>query len=150
MIPQNTTVISSDAYRRGLAACSQQTNTAPALPIAAVNLSLACECVLSATEQARLDDQVVRAHSAGISVLAAAGNTRGAVQSPGSSPGVIPVAAGDTSGIGNLCSYAAYAPGVLVGPACGVDVATYLGEPARTDGVALRARPCSLRRWSRC
>ncbi len=65
-------------------------------------------------------------------MLAAAGNSGGGLESPANSPGVIPVAAGDTFS-SSLCSYASYAPGVLVGPGCGIDI-SQAGQPVSTDG----------------
>lgn len=59
-----------------------------------INMSLGCDCPSLA-----LRDAVIRAHSAGVIVVAAAGNTGGAVSYPAAYPEVIAVAATDTANV---------------------------------------------------
>ena len=53
-------------------------------------------------------------------MLAAAGNTGGELETPANVAGVLPIAAGNTND-GQLCSYASYHTGVLVGPGCDIN-----------------------------
>lgn len=126
------TVFRESAYRQGVQACRLAATDADPDPIVVVNLSLGCGCTVGEVEQGYLDEQVVSALNRDISVLAAAGNSGGALGSPANSTGLVPVAAGDTGG-GELCSYASYGWDALVGPGCGLHV-SHGGEPAWTDG----------------
>jgi hypothetical protein len=104
-------------------------------PIAAINLSLGCDCGLSAEERLMVEDQVGSAHKHGISVVAAAGNVAGApTQEPANVPGVIAVGGGGAGG--QLCAQASFDSRVdVLAPGCAVDRADPLsGEPLFDDG----------------
>jgi hypothetical protein len=119
-------------WRQGLVLC--QTNKDQGAPIAVVNFSLGGDATLTASERTRLAEAVKGAHDFdNANVVAAAGNrSQPRLDDPANVTGVLPIAAGDTTG-GGLCSYASYVPGVLVGPGCGMD-AEWDGLPAVTDG----------------
>jgi hypothetical protein len=120
------------AYRIGINACVR---AADRHPIAAINLSLGCDCGLSADERLMVEDQVGRAHKGGISVVAAAGNTPGGpTQEPATVPGVIAVGGGGAGG--QLCAQASFDDRVdVLAPGCAVDRADPLsGEPLFDDG----------------
>jgi hypothetical protein len=82
-------------------------------------------------ERALLEEQVLRAHNQQISVIAAAGNSGGPLETPASVAGVLPIAAGNTTD-GSLCGYASWEIGTLIGPGCDISIA-WQGLPARTD-----------------
>src|SRR3954447_7317170 len=124
------TTFAAGDWRRGVQEC-----IAPRigeLPVVAINLSLGSTRAISARERALLEDQIAEARNMGITVLAAAGNSGGVLETPANIAGVVPVAAGSATD-GALCSYAAYEADVFVGPACGINI-SWQGMPARTDG----------------
>lgn len=99
-MPQGNTTFPFQIYADALFMCG---TWAASYNVAAVNLSLACDCEPTAREQSLLEDRVVRSHANGMSVIAAAGNTAGPVSSPANQPGVFGVAAGDETG--GLCTF---------------------------------------------
>jgi len=118
-MPTGSTDFPFESYSRALTLC---TKYAADLNIAAVNLSLGCECQPTSGELARLNDRVVGAHSNSESVVAAAGNNAGPVDSPANEPGVLAVGAGDKTG--GLCSFSNRGPGIdVVAPGCDIDFA---------------------------
>jgi hypothetical protein len=117
-MPVDGTVFPFDSYQRAIDICGKR---AEASDIVAVNFSLDCDCLPTAEEQSRLDIQVRKAHSNGMSVVAAAGNSAGAVGNPANEPGIFAVAAGDQR-VG-LCSFSNRGSGVdLVAPGCETDL----------------------------
>lgn len=121
-MPAGETSFPFDNYSRAIELCSKQ---ARPYRIVAVNLALGCECQPTGDEIARLENQVLRAHSNGESVVAAAGNGGGPVGSPGRQDGILAVAAGGASA--NLCAFSNHGPEVAVtAPGCDVDLANPL------------------------
>lgn len=121
-----------DSYRKGIDTCKRALDRHP---LAAVSLSLGCDCDIDPDEVAKLQDAIARARDNGMSVVAAAGNTAGAAtEVPARYPGVFAVSGGD--GSGGLCSYTSFDADVdLIGPACPVQLADALtGDPYSTDG----------------
>ncbi|HEX6714469.1 MAG TPA: S8 family serine peptidase [Thermoleophilaceae bacterium] len=130
-----------DYYSKAVDLCNK---VAAAENVAAVNLSLGCDCQATATEQARLENQIVRAHSNDESVVAAAGNGGGVVGSPGNAAGVLAVAAGDRAN--TVCSFSNRGAGVdVVAPGCDVDLADprsgqlWSGYQSGTSGASITA-----------
>jgi hypothetical protein len=115
-------------YEQGIRVCNDATSR---YPIAAVNLSLSCDCALDDRERAVLADAIgsVRTINKDVSVVAAAGNRPGDVQTPADVGGVLAVAAGAQS---ELCAYAAWDPRALVGPGCNLETADD-GTPVVTE-----------------
>jgi hypothetical protein len=121
------TVFTVEDWLAAMVACRQN---ADEHNIAVVNLSLGAATPLSAGQRPRLEDYTTRMHNGGMSVLVSAGNSGAALNGLATVSGVVPVAAGNTSG--PLCTYASYATGVLVGPGCGIDI-SWEGQPALSD-----------------
>ncbi|MFL5894586.1 MAG: S8 family serine peptidase [Thermoleophilaceae bacterium] len=99
-IPAGEASFPFDDYRRAIALCGKW---APSYRVVATNLSLSCECEATADEKRRLQDQVIAAHAADISVIASAGNDHASIETPAAEPGVIAVGAGGIDG--QLCSF---------------------------------------------
>jgi Subtilase family len=118
-MPVDQTTFPFDYYSRALVLCTKQ---AGELNIAAVNLSLGCDCEPTPDERARLQIQITSAHNNGESVVAAAGNSAGPVSSPAREPGVLAVAAADMTGA--LCPFSNRGDRVdSVAPGCSIDLA---------------------------
>ncbi len=99
-----------------------------------INMSLGCNCPSQA-----LHDAVARARSAGVTVVAAAGNTGGAVSYPAAYPEVIAVAAVDTAN--NAPYWSSRGPEVDIA-APGVSVySTYKGNKYATMSGTSMAAP---------
>src|SRR4051812_31818300 len=96
------TTFAAGDWRRGVAECRSRAAT---WPVAAINLSLGSSRSMDDAERALLEEQVLRAHNQQISVIAAAGNSGGPLETPASVAGVLPIAAGNTTD-GSLCGYA--------------------------------------------
>jgi hypothetical protein len=118
-MPSDRTTFPFDNYQRAIDLCERNSD---AFNIVAVNLSLACQCPPGDDERSVLDDRISRAHTNGISVVAAAGNNADALGSPASEAGVFAIAAGDRAG--GLCSFSNRGVGIdLIGPGCELDLA---------------------------
>jgi hypothetical protein len=126
---QDERVFPAASYQHAIRLCNDATSR---LPVAAVNLSLGCACTMDDSSRAGLEDAIARvqAPSKDVTVIAAAGNSGGQLETPANAAGVLPVSGGDASG--HLCPFSAHAPGVLIGPGC--DVETAEGSvPVTTD-----------------
>src|SRR4051794_27779081 len=109
-MPVDQTTFPFDNYARALDQCNKQPE-----PVAAVNLSLNCDCAPTAVEQARLANQIPRAHANEESVVAAVGNRAASVGVPASQPGVFGVGAGGIDRV--LCEFSNRGAGLdLVAP----------------------------------
>jgi hypothetical protein len=140
-IATGATAFTFNSYSRALQLCSSSSR---AERIVAVNLSLGCDCEPTQAESALLRDRITAAHANDESVIAAAGNTGGAVTSPANELGVMAVAAGDRWG--GLCSFSSRGVGVdLLGPGCEDDLADPLsgapwaGYSGGSSGAAMTA-----------
>jgi hypothetical protein len=131
-MPTDQTTFPFDNYQRAIALC---TKNAASDRLAAVNLSLGCDCAPTAVEQAALVQRIDEAHLNNVSVVASAGNSTSAVGVPANEPGAWAIAAGDATDA--LCSFSNRGTGVdLVAPGCGLDLAdSSSGQPwAGYDG----------------
>jgi hypothetical protein len=118
-MPRDGGVFPFQTYADAIFQCATWRTT---FHVVAINLSMACSCEPTDYERQILEDRVTRAHANDISVIAAAGNTAGAVGSPAREAGVIAVAGGDPRG--ELCSFSSRGTGVdLVGPGCETELA---------------------------
>jgi hypothetical protein len=123
-MPVDATGFPFDSYQRAIYICSQKT----AYNVVAVNMSLGCECAPNEYQRSALENRIVQAHSNGLSVVAAAGNNGGPVDSPASEPGVFAVGASDKAD--GLCSFSNRGTGLdLIAPGCGLE----LGDPSTGD-----------------
>jgi hypothetical protein len=95
----------------------------PALPgLDVVNLSLGGAQAPSSSDLATLRSDVVGAHNHGLNVVAAAGNSGGALESPAAVNGVFAVGAADASSpnLGVFCSFSNRGPQLqVIAPGCG-------------------------------
>ena len=92
----------------------------PAAPIRAVEIALGSQHVPDATEIDLMAQQTTMAHSAGVSVVSAAGNDGGPVQPPANMDGVYGVGAGDQHRV--LCEGSSRGAGLdLIAPGCDLD-----------------------------
>jgi Subtilase family len=118
-----------DDVRAAIVECRR---IAPEHNIRVINLSLGARGNPSPSTLAALADAVDAARARGISVVAAAGNVPGPVESPASYPPVVSVGAAAADGA--LCAFAA-GPADVVAPGCGLDVVmTTTGAPAWAQG----------------
>jgi hypothetical protein len=117
-LPTNGAMFPFEDYQRAIDLCVKEVVVNN---VAAINLSLSCQCTPTDYDRARLENQVVRAHAQGVSVVAAAGNDAGPVGTPASEPGVFSVGAGNKTGA--LCAFSNRGTGLaLVAPGCGMDL----------------------------
>jgi len=128
MVPGETTFRGGE-YRRGIDYCAGIDVTS-SYRVAAINLSLGCDCQLSATDRESTTTAVSRARQRRVAVVAAAGNRGGGLEAPADLQGVTAAAAGGSGGA--LCTYAASAPTAMIGPGCGIDTADG-DSPQRSD-----------------
>jgi subtilisin family serine protease len=118
-MPENAPTFPFQSYADAVFMCATWRDV---YNVVAINLSLACDCAPTFTEESVLVDRIVRAHVNGISVVAAAGNSGSAVASPANEQGVVAVAAGGQSGA--LCPFSNRGPQIqAVGPGCDLDLA---------------------------
>ncbi|MBJ7469747.1 MAG: S8/S53 family peptidase [Solirubrobacteraceae bacterium] len=106
-----------------------------AVPVRAVNLSLGGAALPSGDEFRVVAAAIEAAGRDGLSVVAAAGNTPGAVQQPAAMDGVIAVGAGPEAVTG-LCPFAAGGGGGLdiIAPGCRLDQAMPDGQRSIGEG----------------
>jgi Subtilase family len=109
------------AYAAGITLCLQLRRQ---YDIRVINLSLGSPSTPSSQELTTIVNAVQRANDYGLAVLAAAGNDDGGtVEYPAAAPGVLAVAASDTSS-GALCSFSNHGEGLqMIAPGCGLDAA---------------------------
>jgi Subtilase family len=120
-------------YRRAIARCAV---LGSAYPIRVIVLALGAATAPGPTEMSLLSDAVDQAQTAGISVVAAAGNSGGSVEWPAAYAPVLAVGAADASGV--ICGFSARGPGLdLLAPGCPNDEAfADTGAPARASGTS--------------
>lgn len=118
-MPTGKTTFPFDDYRRAIDLCVKN---APRFNIAAINLSLGCNCAYADPEVSALENKVVQAANLGISVVSSAGNSSGPVGRPASAEGIVAVGAADSSG--TLCSFSNYGNDLdLIAPGCELNLA---------------------------
>lgn len=113
-----------DDYVNGLNQCSREIAGAQ---VAVIALPLASVIPPTPDQSATFVSAVNQVRSKGISILAAAGNSPGRVQLPGSEPGIIAVGAGDEGN--GICPFSATAGLTFYAPGCGLDQIDTRGEP---------------------
>jgi Subtilase family len=114
-----------DDYTRGIRTCLQQ-----GTKIDAIDMAISSIIPPSPDQEESLNNAVAEANANNVAIVAAAGNTPGAIQEPGAQPGILAVGAftaqGDqTSGgaPGSLCSFSADQGLTFYAPGCGLDEA---------------------------
>lgn len=118
-----------DDIRAGIIICRQR---AAEFNIRVINLSLGASGPQTPAATTAIGDAIDGARTRGLSVIAAAGNTPGPVETPASHPSVVAVGAATASGA--MCDFAAGPPDV-VAPGCALDVAIpSTGAPAWAQG----------------
>lgn len=119
------------AYRLALERCRKR---AAATGISVANLSLG-GVGASPAEAELLGEQIDKARSAGMNVVAAAGNGGGGVEMPAAVPGAFAVGGVDAGSY--ACPFSATGAGLdILTQGCGLEVATPDGRPARGDGTS--------------
>src|SRR5262249_15057781 len=104
-------------YERAILKCVA--NSQPRAPNRIVEMALASSNEAGSVDTLTLADRLARAHSAGLNVVAAAGNDSGLLGEPASQPGVLAVGAADD--VGAICDFSSRGPGLaLVAPGCGI------------------------------
>ncbi|MGN6372375.1 MAG: S8 family peptidase [Solirubrobacteraceae bacterium] len=113
-----STSFSDEKEAEGIEACTRlRQGPFPALSV--INLSLAGESSPEPATASEIDNAITAARNQGISVVAATGNTAGAVGFPASYPSVLAVGAEDANSPGTLCSFSSHGEGVdLLAPGC--------------------------------
>jgi hypothetical protein len=114
--PGHNTSYIYDDYAKAIQRCSSITDA----DITAIVIPLASKIPPTPDQYDEFVDAVALARTQGIGILAAAGNEPGAVQLPGSQPGIIPVGAGDTVG-GGICPFSASTDLTFFAPGCTID-----------------------------
>ena len=115
--PGQVTSFIYDDYTKAIKRCA---TPAPGASVAAIAIPLASKIPPTPDQ---FDEFVASADQAahqGIGILAAAGNEPGAVQLPGSQPGILAVGAGDTVG-GGICPFSASTGLTFFAPGCTID-----------------------------
>ena len=114
-----------DDYSRGIDRCTQSVAGQP--PVFAIDLPLSSVLPPSPDETAAFADAVGGAQTHGTSIVAAAGNTPGAIELPASEPGVFAVGGDQVAGTVNdpnpagTCSDSATTGLTFFAPGCGLD-----------------------------
>jgi hypothetical protein len=113
-----STSFSDEKEAEGIEACTRlRQGPFPALSV--INLSLAGESSPEPATASEIDNAITAARNQGISVVAAAGNTGGALEFPASYPSVLAVGAEDANSPGALCSFSSHGEGLdLLAPGC--------------------------------
>lgn len=121
-------------YAQAMRTCQERPSSTH---LKAINLSLGGSGASDA-EIAKLSDRIVQARTNGFNVVAAAGNSVGAVEYPAAIPEAFAVGAGHPTGA--FCSFASRGEGLdLVAPGCELDVALADGRRAIGSGSSLSA-----------
>jgi hypothetical protein len=105
-----------DDYIRGITRCTL--TQVPGVEIGVIVLPLASVIPPTPGQIAEFAGAVAATQTRGISILAAAGNTPGAIQLPGSQRGILPVGAGDPDN--GVCSFSATIGLTFYAPGCGI------------------------------
>jgi hypothetical protein len=108
-----------DDYWKAIQQCL---NGAAEYHVKVINLALASPIPPSPDQAANFATAVGQAHSDNIALVAAAGNSPGAIQEPGAEPGVLAVGAYDTLGSG-VCSFSATTNLTFYAPGCDLNFA---------------------------
>lgn len=104
-----------DDYINGIGACSIPV---AGVEVAAIVLPLASVISPTPDQTVAFSNAVALARTKGISILAAAGNAPGAIQLPGSQPGILPVGAGDPDN--GVCPFSPTTGLTFYAPGCGI------------------------------
>jgi hypothetical protein len=113
-----------DVYRQALIRCREVSRL---WPVTVANIELAGARTPTASERSAFHDAVGLLRRRGINVMAATGNTGGAVNIPASLPDVFAVGASDRAGA--LCTFSSRGPELdLVTPGCDMDLASSDGR----------------------
>jgi len=113
------TTFAFSEYAAAIYRCEALSNS---MPITVVNLSLGSSTQPSSSELETLEDYVQSANAHGLSVIAAAGNEGGPVQTPAGVPGVLGIGASDANpaNLGVMCPFSNRGTGIaLLAPGCG-------------------------------
>lgn len=115
-----------DDYWEGIQQCLEQASR----HIDAIDLSLSSTIPPSPDQAEKLHTAVAEASASNIAIVAAAGNTPGAVQEPAAQPGILAVGAFtaqpdqiSATAIGAVCSFSANQGLTFFAPGCGLDEA---------------------------
>ena len=106
-----------DDYTQGIEQCLET----PAYHIHAIDLSLSSTIPPSPDQAQAFANQVAEADGQNIAIVAAAGNSPGAIEEPAAQPGVLAVGAGDPNNA--ICSFSATENLTFYAPGCGLDQA---------------------------
>lgn len=117
-------------------AINRCTREAPQTGVKVINLSLGGQGELTTGSDEAISDAMLRARQRNINVVAAAGNSGGALDAPASNP--MAFAIGATNADGALCAFSARGQGLdLSAPGCELNVALPdTGEPATASGTS--------------
>jgi Subtilase family len=113
------TTFAFSEYAVAIYRCEALSNS---MPITVVNLSLGSSTQPSGSELETLENYVQSANTHGLSVIAAAGNEGGPVQTPAGVPGVLGIGASDANpaNLGVMCPFSNRGTGIaLLAPGCG-------------------------------
>jgi len=109
-----------DDYVNAITRCSKIETDPATPPTAAIVIPLSSVIPPTPDQVDEFTNAVTLARTRGITILAAAGNEPGAVQLPGSQPGILAVGAGDTVA-GGICPFSASTGLTFFAPGCTVD-----------------------------
>lgn len=116
-------------------ATNRCTREAPQTGIKVINLSLGGQGQLTTGSEEAIDDAILRARQLNINVVAAAGNSGGALDAPASRP--LAFAVGASTADSALCDFSAREGLDLSAPGCALNVALPdTGEPATASGTS--------------
>jgi hypothetical protein len=107
-----------DDYTQGLERCLETVGHG----IHAIDLSLSSSISPSPDQAQAFANEVAEADGQNIAIVAAAGNSPGAIEQPAAEPGVLAVGAGDPNNA--ICSFSATDSLTFYAPGCGLDQAS--------------------------
>jgi len=107
-----------DDYTNGIQHCIDD----PGYHVRAIDLSLSSTIPPSPDEAQAFASEVTEANGQNIGIVAAAGNSPGAIEEPAAEPGVLAVGAGDPNNA--ICSFSATDNLTFYAPGCGLDQAS--------------------------
>lgn len=120
-----------DDYRRAITLCRHESD--PKAPVTVVELAIGGHAEPTPTERAGLENEVAKAHNAGISIVAGSGNDGGPVNVPANTPGIFGVGAADAHGA--FCSFSSRGSGIdLLAPGCSLNTANPVTLNAEEPG----------------
>jgi hypothetical protein len=106
-----------DSYANGISDCIKT----PSYHVRAIDLALSSSIPPSPDQAQAFANQLAAAHLQNVAILAAAGNSPGAIEEPAAEPGVLAVGAGDPNNA--ICSFSATTNLTFFAPGCGLDSA---------------------------